>query len=428
MNDPKRLFLGCTVVGWVLIIMGLFVTRGKFFHWFFYADAYDSMMDFFNSMAETVGGDPYGRYHTLYTPLCNLFFYTLQIMVPLSVKGEWPGNHRGVTDLRFAGVDEESPPLDIREQQSCDMIYILYLMTLIAAVVISIAYKMRAGIIGVLIGFAVLPSYGSIYAIERGNVVNMTALFLMLFLFGFRSEKRWIRELSYLALAVSTGFRLYPFIFCILLIADRDFVGVVKTTLYSVILTILPVFALGGPGRLNIFWGQLINFNTNEQLYMYDYGMIDIVYHLFRPTIDGIITRYSGIDEAACVILGIASVIFIAGAFVHQKLWMRAFDLTILMILWQSRAVDYTLVFFVPAAVLMLMEEESVTKQNVLPIALLMLLVVAYPTTYIHGSRYLTLSHSDIVQMVCVIMLVYEGVRDLLLCFRHMGGRPSVTV
>ena len=180
----------------MLIIAGLLVTKGTFFHWFFYADSYDSLMDFFNSLAETAGGDPYGRFSTLYTPLCNLFFYALQIMVPLSVKQEWPMTHRGITNLRFAGVDEDRHPLDIREQQSCDMIYLLYLLLLIAAVVISIAYKMKAGIMGVIIGFAVLPSYGSIYAMERGNVVNMTALFLMLFLFGFRSDTRWIRELS----------------------------------------------------------------------------------------------------------------------------------------------------------------------------------------------------------------------------------------
>lgn len=65
---------------------------------------------------------------------------------------------------------------------------------------------------------------------------------------------------------------------------------------------------------------------------MYDYGMIDIMYHMFRPTIDGIITRYSGMDEAAYIVLGLASVVFIAGAFTHHKLWLKAFELAILML------------------------------------------------------------------------------------------------
>ena len=53
------------------------------------------------------------------------------------------------------------------------------------------------------------------------------------------------------------------------------YMGAVKTTPYSIFLTILSIFALGGPGRLGIFLNQLISYNTSEQLYMYDYGMID---------------------------------------------------------------------------------------------------------------------------------------------------------
>ena len=189
----------------------------------FFSDELDTGMDFFNSLAETHGADPYGKFHTLYTPLCNLFFLILQMMVPVTVSSLWPDTHYEMTGLRQTGND-------IRKEQSCLLIYMCYLVCLTFLWIVLVSYKYHrehvGGICGTVIGGLSFLCHGNLAAIERGNVVNMTAFFVMAFLFMFRSDRRILRELSYVCLAIAAGLRLYPALYGILLIFDRDLSGV----------------------------------------------------------------------------------------------------------------------------------------------------------------------------------------------------------
>lgn len=132
---------------------------------------------------------------------------------------------------------------------------------------------------GTVIGGLSFLSHGNLTSIERGNVVNMTAFFVMAFLFMYRSDRRVLRELSYICLAIAAGLRIYPAIFGILLISGRDWTGVAKSMVYGIAAVILPTFALGGISVLPEFIHQVIAFNTGSEIYAYYYGMKNMVYH-----------------------------------------------------------------------------------------------------------------------------------------------------
>ncbi|AGI47099.1 hypothetical protein TALC_00084 [Thermoplasmatales archaeon BRNA1] len=60
------------------------------------------------------------------------------------------------------------------------------------------------------------------YAIQRGNCIFYAIVFMLLFILGYRSEKKWIRYASYVCLAIATGIKLYPALLAILILRERE--------------------------------------------------------------------------------------------------------------------------------------------------------------------------------------------------------------
>lgn len=398
----------------------------------FFSDELDTGMDFFNSLAETYGADPYGKFHTLYTPLCNLFFLILQMMVPTTVSYMWPDTHYEMTGLR-------QTENDIRKEQSCLLIYLCYLVCLTCFWILLIAYKYHkehiGGIWGTVIGVLSFFSHGNLTAVERGNVVNMTAFFVMVFLFMYRSDRRILRELSYVCLAIAAGLRIYPAIFGVLLITSRDGAGVAKSIVYGIAAFILPTFALGGIGVLPEFIHQVIAFNTGSEIYAYYYGMKNMVYHAagylaqsaYHADIgipflgDGVMSTGGLLDIISNVLLVAACVILLSAYHFHDRLWLKTLDMTIIMILVQAESYDYVLVFFAPALVLMLLEERA-DYGNILCILVLFSLTLPYPTLFVHTSRYLTLMRSTAMQLLLIIYIVFQT-RHVPYALHEIEGR-----
>ena len=398
----------------------------------FFSDELDTGMDFFNSLAETHGADPYGTFHTLYTPLCNLFFLILQMMVPVTVSSMWPDTHYEMTGLRQTGND-------IRKEQSCLLIYLCYLVVLTFLWILLVSCKYHkehvGGIWGTVIGGLSFLCHGNLTAIERGNVVNLTAFFVMAFLFMYRSDRHILRELSYICLAIAAGLRLYPALYGIMLIFDRDLSGAAKSVLYGIATVILPTFALGGIGMLPEFIHQVIAFNTGSEIYAYYYGMKNMVYHaagylaqsadhadIGIPFLgDGVMSTGAMLDIISFILLVVAYLILLAAFCVHDRLWLKTLDITIAMVLVQTESYDYVLVFFAPALVLMLLEKRA-DYGNILCILVLFSLTLPYPTLFVHTSRYLTLMRSTAMQLLLIIYIVFQT-RHVPYALHEIEGR-----
>jgi hypothetical protein len=204
---------------------------------------------------------------------------------------------------------------------------------------------------------------------------------------------------------------MYPAVFGVFLLADRDWKGAAKSVIYGLLSVFMPLFVFGGIGDIKIFIGQLFGFNVDEPVYMYNYGMKNIVYHLAGFGTDGRVTPNATLDRISGICLIICAVILIAAFFIHDKVWLKALDITILMTLVQNQGDDHVLIFFVPVLVCMFLEEASIERSNVLYIVSIFLLTIAYPSPQIGSSYFMTLFHADIVQLVFVIVIIYEAVK-----------------
>ncbi|MBR1914039.1 MAG: DUF2029 domain-containing protein [Lachnospiraceae bacterium] len=404
-------FIISVFIGLMALLAVMLAEKGSYWEYFFWKDTADTGMDFYNSLAESAGGDPYGTYHTLYPPLGNAYFYGMHLMIPEEVRDSFPTDHDGIVAMRRTEQD-------LRTAQSAYMLYIAQLLTYTLGMMCVIAYKLRdRGFMSVLSGAAAVLTYGSLTAIERGNIISLAAMLTMVFLFGYDSRRRSVHILSCIALSIAAALKLYPAIYGIFLLSDRRYKAAISTALTGITLTIAPLYLFGGLRDLRIFLTELAGFNTDtgEAIY-YRYGMRGIVEHISDHLYKRTGLTIPAQDRVSLILLIIVSAVLTAAFFIHRDCCKKAFDITVILILLQPKSTDYTLCFFIPVIILMIYEAPVFRREDLVYFIMLLILTVPYPTGRINDRVSLILHHVDIVQSVLGIAVMYEF---LVVC-RHL--------
>jgi hypothetical protein len=71
-----------------------------------------------------------------------------------------------------------------------------------------------------------------VYAVMRGNTIYFALIFLMIFLFFKDSKNFYLRELSYISLAVSGCLKIYPLFFGVFLLKDKKIFASIRVAAY----------------------------------------------------------------------------------------------------------------------------------------------------------------------------------------------------
>lgn len=187
-------FIGISVLAGVL-------TQGEAIRSMLLPDKTDMFMDFFNSIQ--YGLEPYGN-KVIYPPLINLFYALCGSMIPLE-------------DVIL------SHAVYIRDLQMAWMV--LYGVTMLTLLGIGVVIwnflggeKKSIRISFLIVIFLSLPF---VFAIERGNSLLQTLLFLLIFLYWYKVEDKKRRYISYVSLGVAAGIKIAPVIFGLLILRRR---------------------------------------------------------------------------------------------------------------------------------------------------------------------------------------------------------------
>ena len=92
-------------------------------------------------------------------------------------------------------------------------------------------------------------SFPFLYLFERGNILLLTFVLVLIFLVFGDSPSRTRRELALLALAAAAALKLYPAIFALFLLRDKRYRELGRVILYFLLLSVLPTFFFGGRPR-----------------------------------------------------------------------------------------------------------------------------------------------------------------------------------
>ena len=109
----------------------------------------------------------------------------------------------------------------------------------------------KSGLYKALILLCMMLSGIFIFSYERGNNIFLAALCSSFFVLNYNSENKALAELSYVALAIAAGLKVYPALLGILLIFDKNYKGAFRLILYGIAFGFLPFFFLEG-GLRNI--------------------------------------------------------------------------------------------------------------------------------------------------------------------------------
>lgn len=218
---------------------------------------------------------------------------------------------------------------------------------------------------------------GMVYNYERGNFI-LYALLPALFFYGYYdSENKILRELSYVCLGISAGFKLYPALFALILLREKKFVPFVRCVAYTLLFLFVPFFFLDrGLANVNQFVRWLISFAVWQADFGYNYSIanfVGIVNALLTgsPMMEIVTADYTLITFVALLLP------LLCGLFLDKpyKVFLAA---CLSMILFPNPSFYYSATFMVLPLVGLLAEKEKNTLDWIYGILFFLLLCPVY--------------------------------------------------
>ena len=187
-----------------------------------------------------------------------------------------------------------------------------------------------------------------VFTVERGNLLLLTVLFSIVFLFYYKDENAVKKEIALISLGLAFALKLSPAILGCLLLWNRQYKESFRAALYGLILLFGP-FLLLENGFANIPL-MFRNVKLNLAAYTSDTGC----------TLEALI-RYFGAEmpsAAFSVLTYIVSGLLLIGGWFLQRDWERTAAAVLMLIIMPSHSGYYCVLYLLPVAVLFLSSDK----------------------------------------------------------------------
>lgn len=252
---PEHLFV-FGMLGFGTICTLYYLCRSNvFFGEMFFLNGYDIFMDFFNSVRDaSQWAAVYTERKVIYPPMANLLFLILSGFLPAEYTATpfWARTNW-------------------REVPSAILLVFITFFTLFLLFFILVRESVRTSSRKWSIAFSICAafSFPFLHCLERGNIIFLSFLAILVFLLTYHSESRVYREIGLLSLAFSFSLKLYPVLFGYFLLADKRYKDAVRCALYGLLMLILPSFFFGGPGCLALLVQDVLSsaIHSNQETF-----------------------------------------------------------------------------------------------------------------------------------------------------------------
>lgn len=401
LKKPLNLYIALGLFSSLVLITIIFLSGGDLMDEFFFWDIRDSGMDFFHSIEFLKGNNPYQNFKTLYPPLANLFFKFLYTFVSDFTARHLPGQYVSSAYLRGTYYDS-------RTYQSMMISFILVLMFFVGFVsyVIGRYFSKETNLKKHLLLYCFITSYGIITAIERGNIVMFCAPLLLMFVELRKSSNKYYRIVSIVLLAIVAGLKLYPALFGIILLKDKDYSLAIKAIVLGILSVLIPMLFFDG-GYFDNFktWiDVVINFSSSDsRMANLILALEELPIPIYIIEIHMTILKYLIILEMLiCIILE------------KREYNILLYISTIVYLI--NGDIFYSLSYFLVPLICFIKEEETICKENIVSFVVMLLLTIPMP---VFGVLNKTLFFS----IVIFILAIYCGLIIMNKVFRHAKNK-----
>ena len=313
------LLIVCVLCIFYYCIQGLF--DGKYFISVFLSDPRDVFMDHFNSL-NNAKTDPYQDQFSNYPAMACLIYKAFLAMIPDGLR--------------------EGNGFDLRGIQAGMLPFIIYNGVVMWFIqVITSAKSVLEKKDKIIFSLILMLCAPVMFTIERGNLILLSFALTMFFSFFFESEKKVLREISFIALAVAASIKIYPAIFGLLLVKKKEIKETVRLVLYGVTAFIIPFFYYDGFESIQIMI-QALGRTSN---------MSDEIGNGINLSLYNIIKTFSILFDADVndVVVYIIYVVVIggllAGFFVLKKRWQEMLCISLILIFVPKTNYYYAMIF-----------------------------------------------------------------------------------
>lgn len=376
----------------LLFVVLLFVTNGSAEKAILFSSSTDTFMDHFNSVIYNQI-DPYEN-SVIYPPLACLFYKICNLMIP-----------RDVYNAIVSNPQTKSQPAEMKLTQAFVLPFMFYFIATALVFLISVSLIKKGGKLE-KIAFASTIAFSTplLFALERGNNILIPLSFSILFVGLYDHKNRWVRELSYIFLAIAVGFKLYPCLFAVVLISEKRWRDFVRVVVYCIITTILPFFFFyGGIEGIKLMIGSIFGFSGKRtsdvrsldtaldfrHIFIFCFNVTKPVHHIELS--DEMLSSVANIAKYS-----MAAVCGLSALFV-KSVWKKTAFVSCIIYGFPGSCSTYLLIFFTITVMLLLDSEE---KNNVVSyIYLILLLFTQIPLVLPHDgtiSRYMSTNISSL--------------------------------
>jgi len=361
-NNPVfTLFLTILIAFFIVFVIAAIVTGGDTFYYVLNSKKSMVFSDYFESVVSSYN-NPYTNYHVVYPSMVTVFY---------AVIGHFTMPY---VNIPASASLEESFGL-LRDSQMGIMSFVL--ITLVTFYVLHLIYiKIMKGTNlrkELMFLFLILLSYPFIYALERGNSIILALVFCFLFLLGHRSENKWIRYASYIALGIAAGIKIYPAILWLLLIRDKQYREAGICAAIVAALFLIPfIFTDGNP--IMLFDNAFTYAESNL-------GFTNII-QITGGLLHEILGFSAGIASVVgYTILGLFTLLsFIVIVFDKEmKFWKILTLFGCNLVLGLGVGVQYQIIYMLPAMLYFLAAEREMTKNNKFYVICFAMMLVLIP-------------------------------------------------
>lgn len=361
-NLPSKgtLFSIIVLAALFLYVVVSYFTRGKFIDSYFVTDHTNTGMDYFNMLSNITHGDPY--YAEANYPAFNFVLFRLA--------------------FRFSSFwikEQQINGFSMRENMTVQLPFLILMFSSI--LIIWELLKRMSGesyVKSCLFAASMVFSGPMLFLYERGNVLLITLIFLLMFLLLYDSSSRRLRILSYICLALAAAMKLYPAAFGLLVLRKKRYKETAILVVMGVAALVIPFFfpfpEFGGVGGIQTMirgfaasadaqLGQGLGCNFSfDNLYK-------IVGVLFGITVKETPALFKIMAILFCFLV----------FFVSKDEWKQLYSMTLLMVWVPDFSYTYSLVLlFLPIISFLYRNNSTNSKFNCIYVFLFAFMMIPY--------------------------------------------------
>lgn len=265
----------------------------------------------------------------------------------------------------------------------------------------------------ILIFIFFIASSPFIYMYERGNTVAFSLFFFGVYIFNLYSQKKSIREFSYICFAVASCIKIYPVITGVLILFRAGWKAVIRAIIYTLVLFFLPFSFTGGISSLGDLIYNILYLSSETTVDTRDFG------YGFKVNISSVcnaIFYLLDIENGTDVFIFIMMILIIGGLgatiFLSKKYSYKVLAFSLIMIMLPPFSWIYNVVYlFIPF--LLILRQDNFSWLDFCMLLLIFGALVPLPYGNVidqfGGINPLTLSTFVCVACIYVLAIVLTG-------------------